>query len=314
MADGKCTNFGGECSKAENDEIISVPEGADFVCDECGKPLIKVSEKPNGKKKVLAGVAALLVIIAAGLIVWFGDGESPPKPESEPQQAKPAASEPSVPPDQIREHLEKGEFARASEQLNQASASDPQMDALKTAMNMPVSPRVKFQFKFKGKPASEAFLLDAPELQALSLAHEDSYRLFVEFPASEIPLYLYIYQKDHFGRMDRIFPDPIYSGAANPVSPSRKYRMPPAERDWLYLDELSSTEKPPLAETLYFVASPWKAADVEALYGRIHQESRKETRQELIQQMIKQLKARKKARLASVFYAEYTFDHVNDQE
>jgi phosphate transport system substrate-binding protein len=40
---GKCTNFG-NCMNADSRKLIDVPDGADFVCPECARPLNPVEE------------------------------------------------------------------------------------------------------------------------------------------------------------------------------------------------------------------------------------------------------------------------------
>jgi len=94
---GKCINFG-NCEKADSREAIEVPEGAEFVCPQDGKPLQPVEAKNGGRGPRLA-VAALAGFLAVGGIAHFaffrGEAggqveiaaqkdakDSPPAPES----------------------------------------------------------------------------------------------------------------------------------------------------------------------------------------------------------------------------------------
>lgn len=77
---GKCTNIDG-CDKAFNNEIQEV-DSMNFVCEECGKPLEELNEKP--KKKIpfkRIGIICGFIIIIFLLIFWgvkMLSGSNPP--------------------------------------------------------------------------------------------------------------------------------------------------------------------------------------------------------------------------------------------
>lgn len=102
MATGRCTNIM-RCSKAKNKEIQEVDK-ANFVCAECGKPLMEVNDtltekKDDGKKngpqgrsgqikvdppiggkgKLYAMIAAVVVAVIAGAFFILSGGSSEPK-------------------------------------------------------------------------------------------------------------------------------------------------------------------------------------------------------------------------------------------
>jgi len=108
---GKCSNFG-NCSLADARTPIEVPGGQDFVCTECGKPLLLTGEGPQaaGNSKALAiGVLLLVLLLAAGGIAWSLMKKAPapepapavvapqPQPQSQPQLV-PQAEPPARPP------------------------------------------------------------------------------------------------------------------------------------------------------------------------------------------------------------------------
>jgi hypothetical protein len=98
---GKCSNFG-NCSLADARTTIEVPNGMDFVCTECGKPLLLIDAGPQagGNSKALAvGALLLVLLLAAGGIGWSLMSKKTPAPESappvaveQPQAAQPAPS------------------------------------------------------------------------------------------------------------------------------------------------------------------------------------------------------------------------------
>lgn len=77
---GKCSNFG-NCSLADARTTVDVPNGQDFVCTECGKPLL---------------------LLAAGGIAWsLMSGKKAPEPAppvAATQPLAPPKAEPSVQP------------------------------------------------------------------------------------------------------------------------------------------------------------------------------------------------------------------------
>jgi len=74
---GKCTNFG-NCDTSNKQEVIAVPQGADFVCPECGRALTEVGGQAGKKSRTPVFVAALVVVVLIGLVIWralnHGDG------------------------------------------------------------------------------------------------------------------------------------------------------------------------------------------------------------------------------------------------
>ena len=101
---GKCSNFG-NCSLADAHTTIEVPNGQDFVCTECTKPLLLMDDTPQGganSKALAVGMVLLVLLLAAGGIAWsLMSGKKAPEPAppvaiGQPQ-APPAIQAPEVP-------------------------------------------------------------------------------------------------------------------------------------------------------------------------------------------------------------------------
>jgi phosphate transport system substrate-binding protein len=63
---GRCTNFG-NCSVADKGQILQVPDGADFICPECSRPLTDMGRpaKPGSPVPIILGIL-LLCFVGAG--------------------------------------------------------------------------------------------------------------------------------------------------------------------------------------------------------------------------------------------------------
>ena len=102
---GKCSNFG-NCSLADARTTIEVPNGQDFVCTECGKPLLLMDAGPQGggnSKALAVGALLLVLLLAAGGIAWsLMSGKKMPEPAPpvaiEQPQAAPVPPAPKVEP------------------------------------------------------------------------------------------------------------------------------------------------------------------------------------------------------------------------
>jgi hypothetical protein len=213
----------------------------------------------------------------------------------------------SAPTEDIMALLAQGEYGKVRE-ICKGAGDDPQNKRLCAEMDMPLGVEVSFQYQKAGEKVSAEFPMDAKDLSGLTLTNRDNYRLFVS--VSQDNIFLYIFQKDQHGVINRLFPDPVWTkGVDNPLQKSNAYRIPTGEKEWFYLDELPSAKADPIVETIYFVASPWRAKDVEELYGKIHESTSAEGRKNLIEKFIRQLQARNDPDLKCLFYKEFMFEH-----
>jgi len=67
---GQCINLG-LCHKADSKELLTIPEGKDFFCPECGKPLRPAGALPRKLPLSLVfGIATGLVLTVLGYFLW----------------------------------------------------------------------------------------------------------------------------------------------------------------------------------------------------------------------------------------------------
>jgi len=302
MADipGRCTNFG-NCDIADEKKPVAAPEN-DFHCPECGNTLTKVGKqrKPLPKGLIAAGGGAL-VIIAGVLAVFLFYDPSPPPPA-------PVPTTTAVESGQVMSHLTEGDFSAAVGLLQSSQAQVPALSALRRQIQTPTHLGIRFQYKEAGQPNPSTLTIESSRRLTVTLTHRDNYRIYLSNPTSR-DLYVYAFQKDHYGKIHRIFPDPVYSGTGNPLGAGRTGRLPPGDKDWLYLDELSTAESGPIPETVRVAASPWPAEDIKRLYGRIHGTTQGEERRELMRKFEERLKARDDPSVPASFYREFSFMH-----
>ena len=67
---GQCLNLG-LCHKADSKELLTIPQGQDFVCPECGKPL-RQGEAPRRKYplSLVFGILTGLLLTVLGYFLW----------------------------------------------------------------------------------------------------------------------------------------------------------------------------------------------------------------------------------------------------
>jgi hypothetical protein len=203
-------------------------------------------------------------------------------------------------------HLHQGEFT-AARKLLQSLPDTPTKVRTLTTVNVPLRVEVRLQYQKHADAPSPLHSLDAPELADLTLTHRDNYRLFVS--VSQAYTYVYIFQKDRFGQMVRLFPDPVWSRAENPMRNSVTYQIPPGEREWWFLDVLPPDQDTAIQETLYVIASPWPAADIERLYDELDRATSQAERRTLLPQLLNRLRLRADAALPAVYHQAFSFRH-----
>lgn len=94
---GKCSNFG-NCSLADARTPVEVPGGLDFVCSECGKPLLLIDAggaKAGSSKTLAVGVLLLVLLLAVGGIAWslLAGKKAPEAAPPAPTAVAPSAAE-----------------------------------------------------------------------------------------------------------------------------------------------------------------------------------------------------------------------------
>ncbi len=210
--------------------------------------------------------------------------------------------------------LEKGDFSQAGNMLEKSWLQNAEMQALREQMAENIGTELFFQYQKSGYPPSEFYSASALPVRGivLTLTHRDNYRLKVERKAENPCIYLYVFQKDERGNVDWIFPNPVWKPEKNnPLFPdSFPVFIPPDKSGWLYLDEvLPETGGNIPEETIFMIASPWKALDIEEMYGVLCKETDLAKRKELLDRFVRILEKRKDAGLTSVTYQKFSFLH-----
>ena len=192
--------------------------------------------------------------------------------------------------DTLGEHLERfpkdPAAARLYQQLNQA------MD-------------IKINFIYTGSEQTNVDVdftgtRDGPH--ELVLKSGDGYRFEV---MSDSDFYLYIFQKDASDKIELLFPRSDFASLKNPLQAHTTYLLPP-DGLMFWLDDTLGME------TLYFIASIWRAADLEDLIREYAQNSEYMISGRLQNDLLKHLELRRNGFLKQVggcFYKEFSFQH-----
>jgi phosphate transport system substrate-binding protein len=88
---GKCSNFG-NCSMADAHTVVQVPSGMDFVCTECGKPLLLSQSTGTAAGGSGGGQTMQIIVLAIVVLALLGGGawfllrgkktSAPPSPQA----------------------------------------------------------------------------------------------------------------------------------------------------------------------------------------------------------------------------------------
>lgn len=233
--------------------------------------------------------------------------DEPVKKPEEPAKKPEPSTTVKTGADKIKELLQEGKLAEARKELAQGGPGvDPEMDKLRQDMETPTELVVNFQYQRPKSRPSEKLAVTSPRLADLYLTPKDNYRMFIE---THSPCYLYIFQIDAEGRVERLFPNPFYNKTDNPVLPLLSLQIPFTHSEWLYLEEVGR-EAPPKKNTLYFRATPWPAKHLDELYGKLHRETNRETRNEILKEFMAALDGWKTAQIPALYFQEFSFFQV----
>lgn len=78
---------GKPCPKCESKEIQQKRLSEEFVCSECGEPLVRVAEKQKSKLPMYAGIGALAIAVVIGIIAIVMSNASDKAEEPAPEVA-----------------------------------------------------------------------------------------------------------------------------------------------------------------------------------------------------------------------------------
>lgn len=135
MPKGRCTNFDEPCPKHVNEEIIDVPDGADFVCPECGRELMAVASDGGlklGKVPPVAKIAVLVLLVGLlgfGAFSWLDFGDSGASASAAENTASESTAPADAPPaafveGEIEDRLPEGYVLTDQPMLDSASEND----------------------------------------------------------------------------------------------------------------------------------------------------------------------------------------------
>jgi len=230
-----------------------------------------------------------------------GPGVDSSKDEAPPPEG------PKAGPSKIRELWEKGKLAELKRELDNSEAgAAPEVAKLRQEMDTKLEMVIKFQYQRPYARPTEKIALTSTKLTNLKLTPKDNYRMFIETLS---PSYLYVFQVDAEGRVDRLFPNPFYNKTDNPVLPLLSLQIPYSHTEWLYLEEVAR-DAPPRKNTLYFLASPWPAKQLDELYGKLHKETNREVRNEILNEFMAALNVWKTAGVPACFFKELSFSQT----
>lgn len=301
-----CKNFG-ECDTADNKKEFPISEGEKLICPECTKENVVEIRRSWPPIKLLAIFGCSFAV--AALLIWYAFFRvtSTTELRTTPNTIPVVPKSPKVATNDLTEYLNYGRFGEASSLCGQQPV-DTLTGKLCLEMNTPLLVDASFQYHKKdGQEPSKIYLVDAQELKDLTLTNKDDFRLTIS--ASQSSVFFYIFQIDPSGDVKRLFPDPRFSpGIENPIK-GNTYQVPSGHMwEWFYVDEL-----PPMmessTETLYFIASPWIAKDLEELYGKISVATTVGAKKGLTEEFLKHLKLRSDPTIKCTFYRELSFKH-----
>ncbi len=308
---GKCTNLG-NCSAADEGKVLTIPGGEEFQCPECKGGLIEVpggggTGRKGGKGILLAAAAAGIVAII-GVIVYLllsgnggpaGGGTAGGGSQGGGSQGGGAGGG-SVTAEKVIERLESGDFRAARRMLKDASGRG--IDEIRENLEQPVTLDVEFETDPAGGADGGRVSVASSRLSALILNHRDGYRFHIDNRTPDREIYLYIFQHDEKGSVDQVFPNPKFGTAGNPLDDEEMLQVP-SGGDWFSLDELPEDADGTTLETVTIVASPWKAADLEALFDEAGEEGVR------FGDLQARLGDREGLDIPGLYYAEFSFMH-----
>lgn len=254
------------------------------------------------------------------MMLIYGTGIVGPAPENAIQeqnnqaiqdtekQVKEATLSPGSPEEALHEAenlLASGNYRKA-EKILSGFRRHPEIASLLETMHSPLQVEIGFQYQHPGEKPSEIFFLDSESFPGdVRLTHRDNYRLF--FSISD-QAYLHIFQTDEDEKVVRLFPDPVYCPAENPLRTGIRYQFPEGADDWTYLEELSG-DQDEIRETVYFLASSWPSHDLDEAYAEVYKATTKAARDKAFRHLSESIMSRKNLKMNGIFYQEFTFIH-----
>jgi hypothetical protein len=135
-----------------------------------------------------------------------------------------------------------------------------------------VSEQYVFQYQHPGTQAIEDLDIKSPQDKVITLSSEDNYRLVLELARER---YVSIYQTGGSETLVRLFPNPEYQSAQNPLQPGKTYIFP-SPPNWFYVQKHEGET------TIYVVASNRPQPEWDDLYARYQDTEKKKEKKEIL--------------------------------
>ncbi|MCP4356244.1 MAG: DUF4384 domain-containing protein [Proteobacteria bacterium] len=206
----------------------------------------------------------------------------------------------------VLDYLENGHFDMVQKLISKIPPSNSEGQKLRNELNTPLKVGIEYQYLRNSQEPSEPLPINSPELQNIVLTSKDKYRLKVSSSHKNSKVYIYIFQHDHSGKISKLFPKDFGSELINPLRYNSVYNIPEQEGNWLSLEGKPLDKLGLNVKTLYVIASPWQAEDIDEYYRMVE---RSDSADEIITDLIQAVKKRKNTGISSIYYFEYKLNH-----
>jgi len=144
-----------------------------------------------------------------------------------------------------------------------------------------VSEKYVFQYQRHGSESIEGLDIRAPKDKILTLSSEDNYRLLLELAQER---YVYVYQTGDNQSLSRLFPNPEYQPAQNPLQSGQTFIFP-TPPNWFYVQEVEAEV------VVYIIASDEPKQEWDDLYTQYEITKKKKMKKEILSRMIDEFSA-----------------------
>jgi len=133
-----------------------------------------------------------------------------------------------------------------------------------------------FQYQHPGTQTIEELDIKGPQDKVITLSSEDNYRLVLKLAEER---YVSIYQTGGSESLVRLFPNPEYQSAQNPLQPGKTYIFPEPP-NWFYAQEHEGEA------AIHIIASDQPQSELDELYVRYQDTEKKKQKKEILERLI----------------------------
>jgi hypothetical protein len=205
--------------------------------------------------------------------------------------------------------LNQGDLKEATAILSEVDGKKAWARAIHSTLNTSLQIKGNIVYRKEGDSQIYNLALTSEALRNLVLTHRDYYRLELGLLKSVAPLYMYIFQLDSQGNIDRLYPRQLW-GTSNPLQPDIKtVNIPAGKAEWLYLSKPTQETHGLIKERLILLMAPFPAADIEMLFEAIQTTKEVGQRRLLIDKFLLRLNQRSEAQVPAVHVEQVWFWH-----